>query len=519
MKQDILSKTILLTAIAFATMILGTGCDDWLDVQGENTEKEEDQFTTYKGFRDALTGCYMQMASESIYGQRMTMTDLEGMAAQWYISAGHENQNPEAWQLHYHLWTQDKALDVMEDIYSNLYNTIAQANVIIKHCREEGERVITSTAYRQCVGGEAYGIRAYCHLDVLRLFGQLPAGAAETLGGSKTVRLPYSKVTGVGDVARYYGYEEFCNLIEADIDSALLLLKDNDPVCQYGFDALNYIQGSSAGSGDLLDDNYWYYRQSRMNYYAVLALKCRFLLYVNRKDEAHALALEIINATNPDGTAVRTLSGSADLAAGFFGCPGECFFYLSKYDLLTSANAYLVGGNSTQLRVNHYYLTNQMLTVLYASVQTTTGSHNRYNKIWNRTVRDQSGNAHAALKKYWYDETDDNVMRYAMTRAQIIPMLRLSEIYLIAIETSATPEEANEYYATYEAGCDVLLPRTYQNMDLIRAEVLNEYRREFIGEGQMFFQYKRRGTEIMMNNANRMTEDDYIVPLPSTEYE
>jgi len=110
-------------------------------------------------------------------------------------------------------------------------------------------------------------------------------------------------------------------------------------------------------------------------------------------------------------------------------------------------------------------------------------------------------------------------MRYAMTRAQIIPMLRLSEIYLIAIETSATADEANEYYTLYEAGCDVLLPRTYQNMNLIKAEVLNEYRREFIGEGQMFFQYKRRGTAIMMNNANRMTEDDYIVPLPSTEYE
>ncbi len=519
MKQDTFHNTVRRSVCALVLLALTTGCDDWLDVQGENTEKEEDQFESYKGFRDALTGCYMQMASESIYGLRMTMTDLEGMAAQWYISSSHEDQNPEAWQMHYHLWTQDEALDVMEDIYSGLYNTIAQANVIIRHYQEDGERVIPNTAYRQCIGGEAYGIRAYCHLDVLRLFGQLPAGAIETLGGGQTVRLPYSKVTSSSDAAAYYDYDAFCNLIEADIDSALLLLKDNDPVTEYGFDQLNYVQGSSAGTGDVLDDSYWYYRQSRMNYYAVLALKCRFLLYVNRTDEAHALALEIINATHTDGTPVRTLSGSADLSAGFFGCPGECFFYLSKYDILTSANAYLVGGNSTQLRVNHYYLTNQMLTTLYASVQSTTGSHNRYNKIWNRTVRDMSGNAHAALKKYWYDETDDNVVRYAMTRAQIIPMLRLSEIYLIAIETSATAEEANEYYTAYEAGCDVLLPRTYQSMNLIRAEVLNEYRREFIGEGQMFFQYKRRGSVNMMNNPSRMTADDYIIPLPSTEYE
>ena len=34
-------------------------CNDWLDVRPDTEQKEEDQFSTYKGFRDALTGCYM----------------------------------------------------------------------------------------------------------------------------------------------------------------------------------------------------------------------------------------------------------------------------------------------------------------------------------------------------------------------------------------------------------------------------------------------------------------------------
>ena len=52
----------------FATLALTTSCDDWLDVRGENIQKEKDQYESYKGFRDALTGCYMEMANTDAYG-------------------------------------------------------------------------------------------------------------------------------------------------------------------------------------------------------------------------------------------------------------------------------------------------------------------------------------------------------------------------------------------------------------------------------------------------------------------
>ena len=41
-------------------------CNDWLDVRPDTEQKEEDQFSTYKGFRDALTGCYMALANEDV---------------------------------------------------------------------------------------------------------------------------------------------------------------------------------------------------------------------------------------------------------------------------------------------------------------------------------------------------------------------------------------------------------------------------------------------------------------------
>ena len=43
-------------------------CNDWLDVRPDTEQKEEDQFSTYKGFRDALTGCVWLPFDDELYG-------------------------------------------------------------------------------------------------------------------------------------------------------------------------------------------------------------------------------------------------------------------------------------------------------------------------------------------------------------------------------------------------------------------------------------------------------------------
>ena len=494
---------LLLTAVS--------SCSDWLDVRGEDSVKEKDLFLTYKGFRDALTGCYMQMASEDIYGQRLTMTNIESLAEMWYCPSDYETNKPEAYQLHNHRYTDDQARSSISAIYGGLFNTIAQANLVIKHFEKEGH-VIADSKARACIGGEAYAIRAYCQLDILRLFGQIPQNA------TLTTSLPYSFVTDISSMPAYYDFKEYCKLLEADIDKALELLAQGDPVLEYSFTKLNSGVNTGANASDLLDDNYLYYRQSRLNYYAVKALKCRYLLYTGQTEEAHRLALEIIGDTTPDGQPVMQLSGAEDLAAGFHACPGECLFYLSKFDILSSANQLLTGGRTVQITTSQYYLSSAMFTQLYASILNTTGSHNRYNKQWNQTNRDNTGNPVVCSKKYWYDEEKDNVARNVLTKGQIIPMLRLSEIYLIAVETAATLEEANRLYADYEKGCEVILPRVFTTLVAVKNEILNEYRREFFAEGQMFYAYKRLNHPAMLWATSPISEKDYVLPLPATEY-
>ena len=47
-------------AILFTALALTTSCDDWLDVRGENIQKEKNQFESYQG-----NGKYRRIRSAS----------------------------------------------------------------------------------------------------------------------------------------------------------------------------------------------------------------------------------------------------------------------------------------------------------------------------------------------------------------------------------------------------------------------------------------------------------------------
>lgn len=337
---------------AFILTVLCQSCDDWLDVRGENIKKETDQFDNYKGFRDALTGCYMQMASTDAYGERLTMTDIEDLADLWYCS-NYETQKPTSYYLHHHDYTNDHARSAVESIYQQLFTTIASANVVIKNVNEKGGK-ISDRQKRDMILGEAYAIRAYCQLDVLRLFGACP-----TDGATSTVKLPYSFTTSIKDMPAYYGFSDYVKLLDQDLNRADSLLKGCDPILTNTFEELNSPEID-------VDDDYTYYRQARLNYWAVKALKARESLYLGRKNEAHTLALEVINAKGADGNALLTLSGIRDLANGYHALPSECLFYLSKFDVNTYANKVLLGGNDGQVTSDSYCITGNMLQDLYS---------------------------------------------------------------------------------------------------------------------------------------------------------
>ena len=168
---------VLIFAVAFCMV----SCNDWLDVRPDTEQKDHDQFSSVTGFFDALTGCYMTMANRDAYGERMTMSNVESLANLWAVSDDMTRLADK--ELAKHDYSKDNARDAIAKMYDKLFNVIVQANMIIKYADEQGD-VFAQESMRKVVQGEAYAIRAYCQLDVLRLFGQMPQHA------QKQVSLP-----------------------------------------------------------------------------------------------------------------------------------------------------------------------------------------------------------------------------------------------------------------------------------------------------------------------------------------
>ena len=482
--------------IVFTLLLcLSTSCNDWLDVRSETEEKEEDLYSTYEGFRSALTGCYMAMNSQDIYGEKLTMTDIESLANLWGKTSKSSSLSTN-YYLQEHDYTSDDAVESLKTMYKGLFNVITQANVLLKHLQEDGS-VINDATVRNVMEGEAYALRAYCQFDILRLFGQLPSG------GTTTVSLPYSYTTGLDEMPSYYSYGDYIKNLKADITKAEELLKANDPEST-GIDS----------SDDYLD-----YRQFRLNYWAVVALHARMSLYIGEKDEAYQLAMSIINATDKNGDKKFDLSGPSDLASGVdnFALPNEALFMLSKYNLKDYTVDLLIGSTdastSTSYNSSRYYMVGiAKYRTLFQDVNT--ASDNRYRAIWNKNIKDMYGLPYWAIKKYWYADDASNLQ----TQHKVIPMLRMSEIYLIATETAPTLAESNSLYTTYMRSHEVLLTSDpFSDEASMQTALIAEYRREFWAEGQMFFTYKRTNTSILWRTGTT-TEADFLLPLPNTEY-
>ena len=58
----------------------------------------------------------------------------------------------------------------------------------------------------------------------------------------------------------------------------------------------------------------------------------------------------------------------------------------------------------------------------------------------------------------------------------------------------------------------------YTSLAERESDIMNQYQREFWGEGQMFFTYKRKMTEEMLWGIVRAQEKNYVVPLPDGEF-
>ncbi|WP_315815445.1 RagB/SusD family nutrient uptake outer membrane protein [Paraflavitalea speifideaquila] len=100
-----------------------------------------------------------------------------------------------------------------------------------------------------------------------------------------------------------------------------------------------------------------------------------------------------------------------------------------------------------------------------------------------------------------------------------MPMVRLSEMYYIMAECEPDATKAREYFNTVRKNRGLVDIAPSANLN---TELQKEYQKEFWGEGQLFYYYKRRNITSIPNGAAAsgnitMNAAKYVFPLPLSE--
>lgn len=516
-----MKKKYILYLFSALALCSTTSCDDWLNIDQDTEKNETSMFDNYEGFKGALAGCYADLSNTNLYGKRLSMSTLDAMAALWYIDSP-DNKSAEIAENYYfrtHEYSRTAPEAAIKSIYSAFYNTILEINSVLKGCEEKRQNIDNRTS-RAVVEGEAYALRALCQFDVLRLFGQIPVNP------TIRVSLPYAETADLNTLPPYYPFEQYLAKLEDDLTKAESLLKDNDMIFTY-----NYKEFLGSESEDdeerknynyvKVEDDFMTSRQYRLNYWAVRALRARLYRYIGRGKEAHDIAMEVIQAKTTSGKAVVELSSMADYGVTnpktgnvkSFTSISECLFSLYFDNLYDISVPLLRGGSDTGVDkmqvdpMDNLCLTPEWKTSLFAGANT--GLDIRYLKMWPNTQTNQA-RVYPTIRKYYSE---------GGKKSGVVPIIRLSEMYLIAVEGASTLTEANSIYETYMVSKGVAVHDPFSSLDEVPVELEKEYRREFFAEGQMFYYYKRNNVKKMWSReAVNVPENEYILPLPNTEF-
>ena len=450
-----------------------TACNDWLEVAPQAEKEEAEMFEKEVGFRNVLIGAYIRMKSNNLYGEDLTYGSIEMLAQHW------TNTDDLGKYLKAYNYEQSVVETKINSFYGNLYKVIADVNGLLNNIDARKE-MFEGNNY-EIIKGEALAIRAFCHFDVLRLFGPIPTNLPEG-----TI-LPY--VTTVSIVPnRLVSYNDFTTKLLADLDEAERCLEGNDPILTASIKELSTLEVAQ-------DDNFLCDRQMRMNYYAVCALKARVQLWLGNKNEALKYAQKVIDAKDPNGNVMFRLGSATDCANGDLIFSSEHIFNLNVYNLsdfkISAANTFYT--NSTALK---YFWASETTDI-------------RRGKMWKEVYDNYWWTYYYYMTKY------TQATNMPVWAKNSIPLFRLAEMYLIAMECGSI-QNANDLYKEVCIARDIT-PVTFGSTEELLETLILEYNREFYGEGQAFYAYKRLGRSKIFGTSTVGSALIYVLPLPKAE--
>ena len=458
-------------------------CNDWLDVSPKSQLEEEDLFSRESGFNDQLIGVYTKMCSNSMYGLQMSIGFAEVLSQNYDI-----NSNSTEWRyVKEYEYTNTEVENIINDIWLNTYNCISNLNVLIDNI-DRADKTLFTEGNDSIYKGEAIGLRAYLHLEMMRYFACAPAMNSNAKG------VPYVTTYGV-QVIPQKNVSETMQLIIDDLLKARELLKA-DPA---------YMDSGRFDFWTARDD-----RAPRFNYNACVATLARAYMWNGDKQNALKYANEIVDIVNDERLdhpfswvhySVWS-SNKNDWQPSFYT---EHIFRLTINDWEENGNEYFHKEKGVNSLSPSYSYANEIY-----ELNSGLGADYRLAYGFEQDGSDRY------LSKFWYVEG-----RSASNGK--IPLIRMTEAYYIAAEClkDSDPQRAIELLNEIRSNRGLsnnLLPETLTS-EQINEEIYKEYRKEFLGEGQLFFYYKRLNSSDIKGAAVSGSKAVYVMPIPSNDAE
>lgn len=477
-----------------------TSCSDFLDITPDGQVDREQQLGSAEGIEDALYGAYSQLRQSSLYGQELSFHSLEIMAQTlWcYGEMGSARGISALGRFEY---TYSTVETIFENVWVNMYENIRNVNSVINSPLIAGATEYPFTIYR----GEALALRAFMHFDLVRLF------AEQYTVNPAADGIPYATEFSL-NTPDFESLEKNYEHILADLHEAEIMLEEED-----------IYEGTS---------NFMLDRQIHLNKYAVKALLARVYLTMGNKEKALEYALEVIDSRQyilkEKTEVVNDLAGVLSRKETLWGVYYSGFYANVNAKLQETTSYY-----SLDLRPDFMELYEKdasgidFRVTAYFSTADMGGSDSKYRLCKLTDIYEHNNMAGS--------RPSDLILG--------INMIRIPEMYYIAAECLLDVDYGLALYYYNEVrihrGLDPLGATTLNDGDeeddemteeggaitddKLTIERINEERdKEYIGEGQKFFNMKRQNLPIPPHAGGDdypASKEVYVVPIPDIEKE
>ncbi len=468
-----------------------SSCDEWLEATSNTQFPADKIFSTKKGFYEALTGVYITMGDKYAYGGSYTWKANDMVAFPYLVQ---DSENFRYWQNHnYGVLTVENEL---AEMWKQGYETIANINLILRELDERRD-VITYEPEYNLIKGELLALRAYVHFDLMRMFGVSEWNAENA--AKKTI--PYvTQYNKEPEIQR--SYEETEQLLLTDLNTAIQCLSV-DPVT--GNAPSDFEEIANA-------DGYWNNRNKHLNYYAAKALAARIYQWKNDFDTAAQYAQEVIDGAL-DNQVVEWIDPEAIVMAVTddvrdWSFSTEHIFSLEVTQLQSNLGNYLLDLSA----MSAIRLGTDLVYDLLFMTSDQSGSIAGAEDVRGPALLLRYGTLGFSCYKLYCSTSYDQKYRNR------IPMIKLSEMYYIIAEKLIKDGDNSGALAKLDEvrshrGITDQLPQEYSAEE----ELMKEYYREFMSEGQIFYYLKHTKLSPKIWSGFNLTEANLIYPYPQDE--